>query len=148
LRRRGNVKIEDYQRLALDNGLVVMVIDTPMSPYKIGSCAGFKPEEAMFYHQEGLAHPINGPVQFEPEPPEPPAASPALVPIPKDWRTLNRLQKAKIVSEIHGTALTTAITTKECDDAITAELVRRDASGAGVPAGAPSVTAAGFPSAA
>lgn len=119
------MEIEDYRALALDNGLVVMQIDLPLAPYKVGGFAGFTPEDAMFYHMEGIAHPKDGPVKFpEPKAPAPPPP-PALVDIPADWRHLNRLQKAQIVAALHGTTLTPSITTKECDDAIQAEINRR-----------------------
>jgi hypothetical protein len=149
------VKIEDYRRLALENGLVIMQIDQPLAPYRTGSYAGFSPEEAMFYHQEGIAHPKDGPVEFPKAPPEPPPPGPALVDIPKDWRSLNRLQKAHIVAALQQTQVSVKITTKEADDAIEAELARRERSEAGrapakdeVPSAAaafPAVTAASLP---
>jgi hypothetical protein len=121
------VDITHYQKLALPNGLVIMQIDQPLAPYKVGGYAGFSPDEAMFYHKEGIAHPKDGPIDYPKQPPPAPPPAPALVEIPKAWRQLNRLQKAHIVAAIHGTALTPSITTKECDHAIETELARREA---------------------
>lgn len=132
------MQIEDYRKLALSNGLVVMQIDQPLAPYQVGNYAGFSPDEAMFYHKEGIAHPKDGPREYPKSPEPPPPPSPALVPIPKDWRSLNRLQKAQIVAGIHGTALTPSITTKECDNAIEQELAKRSGS-------FPAVTSASIP---
>lgn len=145
------MEIDDYRRLALENGLVVMQIDQPLAPYKIGSYAGFPPEDAMFYHQEGIAHPKGGPVEFPVTPPAPPAPGPSLVEIPDDWRSLNRLQKAHIVAKIQQTEPSVKITTKEADDAIQAELNRRGKSSPPVQAAQesaatfPAVTAASLP---
>lgn len=140
------MKIDDYVKLALDNGLVVMQIDQPLSPYKVGSYAGFTPEDAMFYHQEGIAHPKDGPREYPQAPPEPPPPGPALVEIPPDWRQLNRLQKVHIAAKIHGTLPQVSMTNKEAEDAIQIELNRREVSAGAAQAQAfPAVTAASLP---
>lgn len=140
-----NMEIDDYRRLALENGLVVMQIDQPLAPYKIGSYAGFPPEDAMFYHQEGIAHPKGGPVEFPVTPPAPPAPGPSLVEIPDDWRSLNRLQKAHIVAKIQQTQPSVKITVKEADDAIQRELARRQQNRPSQPQSEPASADAPFP---
>lgn len=137
--------IKDYEKMALANGLVVMQIDQPLAPYKTGSYAGFPPADAMFYHKEGIAHPLNGPIDFPHEPAEPPPPPPALVEIPDDWRQQNRLQKAHIVAKINGTALTPKITTQECDNAIETELARRKRPEAAEAQAFPAVTSQSLP---
>jgi hypothetical protein len=104
--------LADFERMALKNRLVPMVIRRSFAPHFKGDVAGFPPQQALKLFEDGDAVPYRQPDAVPPQKPTATAAgkTPGVITtddvnppvIPENWQEVHHFSRVKLASEISG----------------------------------------------